>query len=80
MPLPGGIQGKAGWGCEQPGLEGGVPAYRGGWNEMVLKVSSNPSHSMVFYGNANTGLYFLKKPTPINPLGQVKTGFVTKCS
>jgi len=27
MPLPGGIQGKAGWGCEQPGLEGGVPAY-----------------------------------------------------
>jgi len=27
MPLPGSIQGQAGWGCEQPGLEGGVLAY-----------------------------------------------------
>ena len=26
-PLPGSIQGQAGWGCEQSGLEGGVPAY-----------------------------------------------------
>ena len=26
----GSIQGQAGWGCEQPGLEGGVPAYGGG--------------------------------------------------
>jgi len=26
-PLPGGVQGQAGWGCEQPGQEGGVPAY-----------------------------------------------------
>ena len=26
-PLPEGIQGQAGWGCEQPGLEGCVPAY-----------------------------------------------------
>ena len=25
-PLPGGLQGQAGWGCEQPGLLGGVPA------------------------------------------------------
>jgi len=25
-PLPGGIQGQAGWGFEQPGLVGGVPA------------------------------------------------------
>ena len=30
-PPPVGIQDQAGWGCEQPGLEGGVPAYsRGG--------------------------------------------------
>ena len=26
-PLPGGIEGQAGWGFEQPGLEEGVPAY-----------------------------------------------------
>jgi len=25
--LPGSIQGQAGWGFEQPGLVGGVPAY-----------------------------------------------------
>ena len=25
-PLPGSIEGQAGWSCEQPGLEGGVPA------------------------------------------------------
>jgi len=28
---PGGIQGQAGWGCEQPGLVGAVPAYSRGW-------------------------------------------------
>ena len=28
--LPGSIQGQAGWGCEQPGLEGGVPTYSRG--------------------------------------------------
>ena len=26
-PLHGSTQSQAGWGCEQPGLEGGVPAY-----------------------------------------------------
>ena len=25
--LTGSIHGQVGWGCEQPGLEGGVPAY-----------------------------------------------------
>ena len=29
-PLPGSIQGQAGRGCEQAGLEGGVPAYSRG--------------------------------------------------
>ena len=29
-PLPGSIQDQAGWGCEQPGLEGGVPSYSRG--------------------------------------------------
>ena len=28
--LPGSIQGRAGWGFEQPGLVGGVPAYSRG--------------------------------------------------
>lgn len=26
------MEGQAGWGCEQPGLEGGAPAYSRGWN------------------------------------------------
>ena len=30
MPLPGSVQGQAGGGCEQPGLERGVPAYSRG--------------------------------------------------
>ena len=29
-PPPEGILGRAGWGFEQPGLEGGVPAYSRG--------------------------------------------------
>ena len=29
-PLPGSVQGQAGWGVEQPGLEGCVPAYSRG--------------------------------------------------
>jgi len=33
-------------GTEQPGLEGGVPAYSRGVDEMVLKVPSNPNNSM----------------------------------
>ena len=33
VPFLGSIQGQAAWVFEQPGLEGGVPAYsRGGWN------------------------------------------------
>jgi len=26
-PLPGSVQGQAGWGCEHPGLVEGVPAH-----------------------------------------------------
>ena len=26
-PIPGGVQGQAGWGLGQPGLMGGVPAH-----------------------------------------------------
>lgn len=44
-PLPGSTQGKV-QGCEQPALEGGIPAYRRGLNWMVLKVPSYPNHSM----------------------------------
>ena len=29
-PIPGGIQGQAGWGPGQPDLVGGVPAHGGG--------------------------------------------------
>ena len=36
-PLPGGLQGQPGWGFEQPGLEGGVPAYSRGLELRDLK-------------------------------------------
>ena len=45
--FPGSIQGQAGWGCEQPGLGEASLPIAGGWNEMVLKVPSNPNHSMI---------------------------------
>jgi len=37
-PLSGSIQGQAGWGFEQPGLEGGVPVYSGGLELDDLRV------------------------------------------
>ena len=37
MLLPGSIQGQAGWGFEQPALEGGVPAYSRGLEPGDLK-------------------------------------------
>ena len=43
-PLPGSMQGQAGWGCEQPGLGGGVPAYCRGLERGDLK---GPNHSMI---------------------------------
>ena len=42
MPLPGSIQGQAGWGFEQPGLEGGVPAYSRGLEPGGLKGPFQP--------------------------------------
>ena len=43
-PLPGSIQGRAGWSCEQPGVVVGVPAYDGGagtrWCERSLPAQS----------------------------------------
>ena len=41
-PIPGGIQGQAGWGFEQPGLEGGVPAYSRGLELDDLKGPFQP--------------------------------------
>lgn len=35
---------------EQPGLVEGTPAHgRGDWNLMIVKVPSNPNHSMILY-------------------------------
>jgi len=41
-PLPGGIQGQAGWVFEQPGLAGRVPAYRRGLEPHDLKGPFQP--------------------------------------
>ena len=46
-PHPGGIQGQAGWGCEQPGLEGGVPAFIA-WG-LELADLKGPFHPKPFY-------------------------------
>ena len=37
LPLLGGVQGQARWGCEQPGVVGGVPAYSRGWEQDDLQ-------------------------------------------
>ena len=48
--LLGGIQGQAGWGCEQPGLEGGVSAYSRGLELVDLK---GPFQPKPFYDSTN---------------------------
>ena len=49
-PLPGSIQGQAGRSCEQPGVEGGVPAYSRGLKLGDLK---DPLQSKPFYDSMN---------------------------
>ena len=46
MPLPGSIQGQAGWGCEQSGLGGGFPAYS---RRLELEDLKGPFQSKPFY-------------------------------
>ena len=49
-PHLGSIQGQARWGCEQPGLEGGVPAFSRGVGILTrwpLRVPSNANNSMI---------------------------------
>ena len=46
------VKGQAGWGCEQPGLEGGVPAYSRGLELGDLKGPFQPKpfyDSMIFF-------------------------------
>ena len=42
LSIPGSIQGQAGWGFEQPGLEGGVPAYGRGLEIDDLRAPFQP--------------------------------------
>ncbi|KAK4808877.1 hypothetical protein QYF61_007992 [Mycteria americana] len=44
-PIPGSVQGQAGWGFEQPGLVEGVPAHGWGWNYIIFK-SKTPCYSL----------------------------------
>ena len=44
-PLPEGVQGQAGWGFEQPGLEGSVPVA----GELELNDLKCPFQSKPFY-------------------------------
>jgi len=45
LPASPGIQGQAGWGCDQPGLEGGVPVYSRGLELRDLKCPFQPKPS-----------------------------------
>ena len=47
VTLPGSIQGQAGWGFGQPGLEEGVPAYSRELELDDLKCPSNLNHSVI---------------------------------
>ena len=47
-PIPGGIQGQAGYGSGQPGLVVGNPAAH---NEIIIVVLFNPGHSMILWFN-----------------------------
>lgn len=57
-PLLGGSQGQVGWSCEQPGLEGGVPAYRRGLELEDLKclLQSKPFYDSMTYHNEHQPL------------------------
>ena len=46
MPLSGSTQGQSGWGCEQPVVEGGVPAYGRG---LALGDLKDPFQPKLFY-------------------------------
>ena len=62
MLSPGGVQGQAGWGFEQPGLEGGVPAYSRGLELDDLKgpFQPKPFYDCIVIQNLQ-GIYFLSK-------------------
>jgi len=43
---PGSVQDQVGWVFGQPSGRGPFP-WQGGWNWMVFRVPSNPSHSVI---------------------------------
>ena len=55
--LPGSTQGQAGWGSEQPGLEGGVPAYSRGLELGDLK---GPFQPKPFYDSVILWMWKIK--------------------
>ena len=65
----GGVQGQAGWGFEQPGLEGGVPAYSSGLELDDLKSPFRPKPfcDSVKQGNMEQNIkltvHFVSRPT-----------------
>jgi len=62
MPLPGSNQGQAGWGFEQPGLLGGVPACSRGVELDDLKgpFQPNPFYDSIMLINTVYSSNFLK--------------------
>ena len=46
-PIPGAVQGQAGWGPGQPELVGGTLPTAAGWNWTDLKIPSSPRHYMI---------------------------------
>jgi len=46
-PIPGSVQGQAGWGSEQPDLVEGVPAHRRGLGLMTSNGRSPPTQAIL---------------------------------
>ena len=47
-PIPGDIEGQAGWGSEQPDVAADVPIHcQGIWTRQPLRVPSNSNNSMI---------------------------------
>ena len=56
--LPGSIQGSAGWACEQPGVEGSVPAYSWGGGGILTKEKANREEG-IFLHKANRMIFWV---------------------
>jgi len=66
-PLPGSIQGQAGWGFEPPGSEGGVPAYS---RRLELDDLKGPFQPKPLYDSVITAACVVRALIPVRAVSQ----------